>query len=200
MGSQQTTLPTSMPPKIKYPESKRFHGHRDDYPLWRTQCDVYFSANRHLFLNDESKTYYMLALMDGGEAAVWVRSFIDQNTQTDQFSPPAYKDFLKKLDESFAPPDVRAHALHKLSGLQQAGEPIASFNPKFNIAAHNAGIQDNRILINYYEKAINMPIRMEIRMRVPQPTEFTEWTTLAHQIDDLHRRNLVDFGSHLNPY
>lgn len=37
-------------------------------------------------------------------------------------------------------------------------------------------------------------------MRVPQPTEFAEWTTLAHQIDDLHRRNMVDFGGHLNPY
>lgn len=200
MGSQQPTPPVPTNPKIKYPEPKRFHGHREDYPLWRTQCDVYFSANRHLFANEENKTYFMLALMDGGEAAVWVRSFIDRNSPADQFSPPAHKDFLKRLDESFAPPDVRAHALHELSGLLQAGDPIASFNPMFKIAAHKAGITDDRILIDYYEKAIDMPIRIEIRMRVPQPTEFAEWTTLAHQIDDLHRRNMVDFGGHLNPY
>lgn len=142
----------------------------------------------------------MLALMDGGEAAVWVRSFIDQNTQASRFVPPSHEEFLKKLDESFAPPDVRAHALHELTGLKQSGEPIASFNPRFKIASSKAGITDDQILIDYYEKAIDLPIRMEIRMRIPQPTKFSEWTTLAHQIDNLHRRNLVDFGGHLNPY
>ncbi|EKM78978.1 hypothetical protein AGABI1DRAFT_92492 [Agaricus bisporus var. burnettii JB137-S8] len=218
VGTQTNFPPTTAPTgQIKYPEPKRFTGDREQYKYWRSQCTLYFTSNQTLFANDESKILYMLGLMDSGEAALWTTQYINSRTNRPGFInvlptsgeqpamglvlPSTLEEFGTALDKTFAPPDQPAFAFQQLKSLRQNGEPIATFNPKFSIWSDRAGLSDNRALIDYYEQAIEMPIRMEIRTRLPPPDTLKEWMDLAHQIDDLLRRNQIDLGrNHINPY
>ena len=140
--------------------------------------------------NDEERIAFTLTYMEGGDADSWRASFLKRSVTTD--GDPNFgmwKDFLKQLQDSFKPYDLKGDALDEIIKLRQGTTSIEDHIARFKVLLANSGVaEDSPTALDYFQKSIRVPLLKKILHRDDVPETLPKWYKKALKTDNNYHK------------
>jgi len=172
---------------LKTPEQKQFSGQAKDLANFLQECDLRFTVFPTTYSTPTKKVFYALSLMTTGTAKVWKDAFINDWKGEAHLCPGNnWIQFKTLLKGSFADLRQSKDAMQQLQTIHQGKEPIDAMNTRFHLLLSKAGInvaQNVSLLIQLYEKAINLNIYQQIILNGMVPDTLDVYMLRASTVD-----------------
>jgi hypothetical protein len=170
--------------KVNYP--KAFDGKPKNLRKFLQDTQLYLHINREVYDDDEAKIAFVLSLLEG-TATTWKEQYLDNNVDAfGDYDFPMYDAFIGELERDFRDVDAKADALYQLNTIEQGNTPIETHNAKFKLLVSQSGLDrllNRTVLVNNYQKSINVEILTECWKQMPTPTSLDDWMSAAQTVD-----------------
>ena len=175
--------------EMKLSPPKVFTGKRDGLEEFIQNIQLYLNINEETYDTDKKRIGYMLSFMDDGDAKSWRAAFLRSVTTDGVLDLGTWKDFLKKVEDSFKPYDAPEDTLEELLELRMGNSSVDDHISWFKIILEKTGVPDTSpSAIDYFRKSLNPPLQTELlRLHTP-PTDLDDWYKWASKLDNNYRK------------
>jgi len=129
---------------------------------------MYLAMNANIYNTDQQKIIFALSFMKEGTAGSWKQSYWKQTQE--QMQPWDWMVFKNVLTTSFATPDKPGDAITKMETETMTGRTADEFIERFKINATDSRVTQDRPLIEWFMKGINVPLLDKILNLENPPT------------------------------
>ena len=127
--------------------------------------------------------------MDDGNVKSWRAAFLRSVTTDGVLDLGTWKDFLKKVEDSFGPYDAPGDALEELLELRMGNSSVDDHISRFKIILEKTGVPDTSpSAIDYFRKSLNPPLQKELLQLHTPPTDLDNWYKWASKLDNNYRK------------
>jgi len=124
--------------------------------------------------------------MKDGTAGSWKQSFWIQARENNNLG--IWDEFKKALRESFSAPDKEGDAVMKMEMETMSGQTADEYMEQFKINAAESKVTQDRPLVEWFIKGLNIPLLNRILNFENPPTTIQGWYTTASKMDNQWRR------------
>jgi len=168
--------------EIKMNTPTPFTGKKEKLEEFLIELEMYLAMNADIYNTDQRKIIFALSFMKEGTAGWWKQFFWKQTQE--QTQPWDWTVFKNALTTSFATPDKPGDAITKLETEMMTSGTANKFIERFKINATDSGVTQDRPLIEYFIKGINVPLLNKILNLENPPTMIVGWYTTASKLDN----------------
>jgi len=187
MAQESGTTAAAVPNKeIKMNTPTLFTGKREKLEEFLIELEMYLAMNADIYNTDQRKITFALSFMKEGTAGLWKQSYWKQTQE--QTQPWDWTVFKNALTTSFAAPDKPGDAITKMETETMTGRTANEFIERFKINATDSRVTQDRLLIEWFMKRIDVPLLDKILNLENPPTMIVGWYTTASKLDNQWRR------------
>ena len=163
--------------EIKMNMPTPFTGKREKLEEFLIELEMYLVMNANIYNTDQWKIIFALLFMKEGTAGLWKQSYWKQTQEQMQLWD--WMVFKNALTTSFAAPDKPGDAITKMETEMMTGRTADEFIKRFKINATDSGVMQDRPLIEWFMKGINVPLLDKILNLENPPTMIVDWYSTA---------------------
>ena len=128
-----TPTPNTHNKELRLNTPPKFKGDHTKLSKFIQDCKIYLAINKRLYLDNESKSIFILSYMEGGEADAWKEQYISSitNSTTGDLKFESIEVLIKRLSEFFNESQQKENALHRLTQLKQGKGTVKEHNIEF---------------------------------------------------------------------
>jgi len=186
MAQESGTTAAAAQKEIKMNTPTPFTGKREKLEEFLIKLEMYLAMNTDIYNTDQQRIIFTLSFMKEGTAGSWKQSYWRQTQE--QTQPWDWMVFKNALITSFATPDKPGDVITKMETDTMTGRTADEFIERFKINANDSGVTQDRPLIEWFMKGINIPLLDKILNLENPPTTITGWYTTASKLDNQWRR------------
>jgi len=172
--------------EIKMNTPTPFTGKREKLEEFLIELEMYLAMNADIYNTDQQRIIFALLFMKEGTAGSWKQSYWRQTQERTQ--PWDWTVFKNALITSFATPDKPGDVITKMETDTMTGRTANEFIERFKINANDSGVTQDRPLIEWFMKGINVPLLDKILNLENPPTTIVGWYTTASKLDNQWRK------------
>ena len=148
--------------EVKGGEITPFSGKRETLEKFLETIGLHLLLN--MIKNNEERIAFTLTYIEGGDANSWRASFLKKLVTTDgEPDVRMWRDFLKQLQDSFKPYDLKGDALNEIIKLRQGTTSIEDHIAQFKVLLADSGVtEDSPAALDYFQKSIRVPLLKKI--------------------------------------
>lgn len=186
----QANPPVNPPnrPEIKIGQPLPFDGitNKGYARRFLASCEAYCRLNQHIYTVDDEKILFALSFMQEGPAGDWANNLIDEAAITGTYG--TWQTFRDTFTRKFISDNEEKHAIEAITTIKQGSETVEDFNNNFQALAARTGVTDDKVLIGWYEQALNTGILRKIYNQENVPTTIENYYDAAAKHDRFERR------------
>ena len=177
-----TAAATAQNKEIKMNTPTPFTGKREKLEEFLIELKMYLAMNADIYNTDQRRIIFTLSFMKEETAESWKQSYWRQTQE--QMQPWDWTIFKNALSTSFTAPDNPGDAITKMETDTMTGGTADEFIKRFKINVNDSGVTQDRPLIEWFVKGINVPLLDKILNLENPPTMIVGWYTTASKLDN----------------
>ena len=180
--------PAPMPSfkEIKMNAPTPFTGDRTKLNDFLMEVEMYMKINEEIYNTDTKKIIFTLSYMKEGTAGPWKHSYWSNAIATNNMGSWDY--FKRVLKESFSAFDKPGDAIIKMETEMMTRMTADQYIEQFKIWAAESEVFQDRPLVQWFMKGLNLKLRQNILLSNDPPTTIREWYKTASKFDNHWRR------------
>ena len=163
-----------------------FKGDRKKLEEFLIKTNMYLTMNEDTYNNDNRQIIFALSFMKDGTAESWKQLFWTQATENNNLG--TWDKFKKVLRKSFSTPDREGDAVMKMETETMSRQTANEYIEQFKIYAAKSKVTQDRPLVEWFMKWLNVPLLDRILNLANPPTTIQGWYTTASKMDNQWRR------------
>jgi len=148
---------------------------------------MYQIMNNRVYNTDRKKIIFTLSFMKDGVAKMWKQSWWKQHT-AENTTFRTWEEFKNTLKRSFTPADKEDDAITKMQTASITGKTADKFIKEFKNWQLQSGVNEDRLLIEWFLTALLTSLRDKILQKENPPTTLEGWYTTTSNLDNQWRK------------